>query len=89
MKTITTNTWTTGKSSMVVKGSKSTLEGMAFPEDDPSGILPTPLVGVPLDLEAGTGTLVSTIALMGLSQEGTGKMDMLRGQVWVMKITKR
>jgi hypothetical protein len=79
-------TWTTGTSSIVVNKSKSGLEGMAFPEDDPSGVLPTPLVGVPLDLEAGTGTLVATSGTMR-SRISLGRWDILRGQVWKMKIT--
>jgi hypothetical protein len=81
-----TTTWTTGTSSIVVKKSKGALEGMAFPEDDPSGVLPTPLEGEPLDFDAGTGTLVSTSASMNVKMTA-GKMDTLRGQVWVMKIT--
>jgi hypothetical protein len=85
MKEKATTTWTTGTSSLVVKGSKSEFEGMAFPEVDPSGVLPTPLVGEPLDLKAGTGTLVSTSATMN-AKTIAGKMDILRGQVWVMKI---
>ena len=80
-----TSTWTTGTSSILIEGSKSALEGMAFP-DDSSGLLPTPLVGVPLDLEAGTGTLVSTLGIMNMKMM-MGKIDILRGQVWVMNIT--
>jgi hypothetical protein len=88
-----TTTWTTGKSSTLVKGAKSWLEGMAFPEDDPSGLLPTPLVGEPLDLDAGTGTLVSTATSKNMKPKVAileaftrtkieGKLHSLRGQVW-------
>jgi len=50
---------TTSQSSILVKGSKSKLEKKALPNDS-TGVLPTPLVGQPIDLDAGTGTLVGT-----------------------------
>ena len=86
MKEKSTSTWTTGTSSILIEGSKSGLEGMAFPDNDPTGLLPTPLVGVPLNLEAGKGTLVSTSAAMNQKMM-VGKIDILKGQVWVMTIT--
>jgi hypothetical protein len=89
-------TWTTATSSTVFYKSRSGLEGVGFPADDPSetGLI-TPLVGKPLDvlddegeldLEGVTsGTLVSTS--VSLKQKMTaGKMSTLTGQVWVMKI---
>jgi hypothetical protein len=70
----------------VYKGTKSGLEGKAMP-DDSTGVLPTPLVGAPVDLDAGTGTLVFTAAAMSLGM-ALGMMDVLNGGKWVMKITK-
>ena len=84
-KTITT--WTTGQSSVLVKGSKSLFEGKTLPDDDPTGTLPKPMVGTPVDLTAGTGTLVSTECLMNNSMMQVGPTDFLKGQVWQMKIT--
>ena len=81
-----TATWTTGQSTCIVKGSKSGLEGKALPKDDSSGLLPNPLVGVPLDLAAGTGTLVSTDVSYKVAN-ALGLVDFLRGGIWVMKIT--
>jgi hypothetical protein len=84
-------TWTTGSASMVVEKSKSSFEGMTFPDDDPTGALPTPFVGAPLVLpegdEIGTGTLVSLAGAM-YTKMIIGKIDVLKGQVWTMKITR-
>ena len=81
--------YTTGKSYCVVKGSKSRLEGKAMPNDDTSKALTTPLVGQPLDLVAGTGTLVVTTGFMNAKNKMLGMIDNLTGQVWVMTITKK
>jgi hypothetical protein len=86
-ETKTMTTWTTGLSSVLVKGSKSQWEGKKFPDDDPTGTLPKPLVGAPVDLSAGTGTLVSTECIMNNNMMQVGRVDFLRGQVWTMKIT--
>ena len=80
--------YTTGKSYCVVKGSKSKLEGKAMPNDDTTKSLTTPLVGKPLDLEAGTGTLLVTTGFLNVKNKALGLLDSLTGQVWVMKITK-
>ena len=79
-------TWTTGSSRIQVAGSKSGLKGMALPDNDPTGLLPQPLVGESLNLEAGTGKLVATVGGMN-AKTPLGQIDFLRGQVWVMKIT--
>ena len=89
MVTKSTNNYTTGKSYTVVKGSKSRLEGKALPNDDSTNSLPTPLVGKPLDLEAGTGTLVSTGAIMNIKNKTLGMLDILNGGTMVLKITKQ
>jgi hypothetical protein len=68
----TLSTWTTGQSRTEVKKSKSGLEGKALPDDSPAGGLPNPLVGAPLDLNAGTGTLVSTAAIMNIKIDPKG-----------------
>ena len=81
--------YTTGKSYCVVKGSKSRLEGKAMPNDDTSKALTTPLAGQPLDLVAGTGTLVVTTGFLNTKNKMLGMIDNLTGQVWVMTITKK
>jgi len=83
----TTSYYTTGKSYCVVKGSKSRLEGKAMPNDDTTKTLPNPLVGKPLDVDAGTGTLVTTAGFINAKNKAFGLIDNLTGQVWVMKIT--
>jgi hypothetical protein len=86
LKQKSTTTWTTGKSSLLVKGSKSGLEGKAMPDDDPTGLLTKPLVGEPLNLDAGTGKLVSSSVAMNLKSP-VGLIDYLRGDIWVMFLT--
>ncbi len=83
-----TTTLTTGVSSILFKGTKkSKFEGKTLLDIASAGILPNPLVGVPLDLTAGTGTLVCADAYMNMSVMQTGPSDILRGSMWVMKIT--
>jgi len=88
MSTGTTYMMTTGKSYLILKGTKSRMEGKAMPNDDTSKNLPIPLVGQPLDLNAGTGALAGTGAVMNSKNKTIGLMDYLNGQLWVMKITK-
>jgi len=88
MSAPSTSYYTTGKSYCVVKGSKSKLEGKAMPNDDTTKSLTTPLVGQPLNLDAGTGTLVVTTGMMNVKNKMLGTIDNLTGQIWVMKITK-
>ena len=78
---------TTGLNYIIVKGSKSGLEGKALPDADTTGLLSKPMVGKPLNLDAGTGTLAGTTCVMNV-KSSQGKTDMLIGEVWVMKITK-
>jgi len=80
-------TLTTGQSSTLIKGSKSAFEGKVLPDDDTSGMLPKPLVGQPIDLKAGTGTLVVTECAMNVSVMMLGKTDYPRSFIWKMKIT--
>ena len=82
-----TSTLTTGQSSTLIKGSKSAFEGKVLPDDDTSGMLPKPLVGQPIDLKAGTGTLVATECSMNLGVMMLGKTDYPRSFIWKMKIT--
>jgi hypothetical protein len=89
MTTLTGGYWTTGKSYIIVKGTKkSKLEGKAQPDNDTSNNLPKPLVGAPVDLAAGTGTLVNVNGLLNTKNKQIGMLDYLNGGVWVMKITK-
>jgi len=82
-----TSTLTTGQNSTLIKGSKSAFEGKVLPDDDTSGMLPKPLVGQPIDLKAGTGTLVATECSMNLGVMMLGKTDYPRSFIWKMKIT--
>jgi len=86
-KEVWTSTLTTGKSSTLIKGSKSVFEGKMLPDDDTSGMIPKPLVGQPIDLVAGTGTLVVTECSMNISVMMLGKTDYPRSFIWKMKIT--
>jgi hypothetical protein len=83
-----TSWYTTGKSYCIVKGSKTRLDGKALPNDDTTKLLPTPLVGKPIDLKAGTGTLVITAGTVQVKTKTLGTIDNLTGQIWVMAITK-
>jgi hypothetical protein len=80
--------FTTGKSSITAKGTKSKLEGKTMPNDDTTKSLTTPLVGQPIDLEAGTGTLVATPGALYIKTKVLGVSDFLIGEIYVMKITK-
>jgi len=88
MNAPSTSWYTTGKSYCIVKGSKTKVEGKALPNDDTTKSLTTPLVGQPLNLDAGTGTLVVTTGVLQVKNKMLGLIDNLTGQVWVMKITK-
>ena len=89
MTTLTGGYWTTGQSYIIVKGTKkSKLEGKAQPDNDTSKSLPRPLVGKPVDLAAGTGTLVNVNGLLNVKNKTLGMLDYLNGGVWVMTITK-
>jgi hypothetical protein len=83
-----TSYFTTGQSHCLVKGTKSGLEGKAMPDDDTTKTLPTPLVGQPVNLDKGTGTLVSTNGTLGIKNKVAGTNDLIEGQIWVMNITK-
>ena len=73
-------TLTTGQSSTVIKGSKSALEGKTVTDTVTSGgVLPIPLVGVPVDLAAGTGTLVNVNGLLNVKNKTLGVLDYLNG----------
>jgi hypothetical protein len=45
-------------------------------------------VGQPIDLTAGTGTLVGTSGFMNNKNPQIGLLDSITGQILVMKITK-
>ena len=86
LTTIVAYTMTTGKSYIVLKGTKARLEGKALPNDDTSKNLPTPLVGKPIDLAAGTGTLVGGAATLGTKNKQLGLLDYLNSALWVLSI---
>ena len=88
MKLPTTYLFTTGKNYIVAKGTKSKLEGKALPNDDNGKNVPTPLVGKPLDLDAGTGTLVYTTGAVNVKNKVIGVLDTLGTGVYNLKITK-
>ena len=86
LTTIVAYTMTTGKSYIVLKGTKARLEGKALPNDDTSKNLPTPLVGKPIDLAAGTGALVGGAATLGTKNKQLGLLDYLNSALWVLSI---
>ena len=88
MASPTTYTATTGKCYSIARGSKTRVDGKALPDDDTTKTLPNPLVGKPLDLDGGTGTLVGTGATFGQKNKTFGAVDYLNGFYWVMKISK-
>jgi hypothetical protein len=87
MKLKMKNYTTTGTSSIVVSGSKTALDGMALPASDASGLLPNPLHGEPIDLDAGTGTVVSTSGTMK-AKSALGRVDRITASVSVLSIKK-
>jgi hypothetical protein len=89
MDTLIPYTFTTGTATIVVQGTKTRLEGKGFPKDDPSKYLPNPLTGSPLDLNAGTGTLVGVGAETGQKNKAFGLVDCLNATVFQMTITKK
>ena len=87
MTSPTSYTATTGKCYSIAKGSGTKCDGKALPDNDTSKTLPNPLVGQPVDLNAGTGTLAGTGATFGQKNKTFGAVDYLNGFFWVMKIT--
>jgi hypothetical protein len=78
---------TTGKSHGVVQGINGKLEGKALPNHDTTKLLSNPLVGQPIDLDAGTGAVVSSFGSVGTKNKVLGVLDILSAQIWVLKIT--
>jgi len=87
MTSPTAYTATTGKCYSIAKGSGTRVDGKALPDNDTSKTLPNPLVGQPVDLNAGTGTLAGTGATFGQKNKTFGAVDYINGFFWVMKIT--
>jgi hypothetical protein len=94
MKLKMKNYTTTGTSSIVVSGSKTALDGMALPASDTSGLLTGALrgpagslQGQPIDLDAGTGTLVSTSGTMK-GKSALGRVDRITASVSVLSIKR-
>ena len=88
---MTTSTFvylTTGQSSLIVKGTKTRLEGKALPADDTTKSMPNPMVGKPVNLNAGTGTLVGNMATLGIKSKAVGTTDYIASQIFVMQISK-
>jgi hypothetical protein len=88
MTTTTIVNLTTGQSSLIVKGTKTRLEGKELPAGDTTKSLSNPLVGKPVDLNAGTGALVGTMAALGIKNKVVGTTDYIGGQIFVMQISK-
>jgi hypothetical protein len=88
MTTPSIQSMTTGQSSLVVSGSGTRLDGKKLPADDTTKALSNPLVGTPVDLNAGTGVLVSTDGSIGNKNKTIGTTDFIGGQIWNMKISK-
>jgi hypothetical protein len=92
MKLKTKSYMTTGTASLVVSGSKTALDGLRMPDDDISGLLTGALrgpagslQGQPIDLDAGTGTLVGTQGFIK-GKTALGRSDSITVQVWVLNI---
>ena len=80
---------TTGTCSIKVQGVKGGINGKGQPADDTTKIIPIPYKGVPVDLDALTGTLVSTSAAMnGKNKMVNGTVDNTTAQYWIMKLSK-
>jgi hypothetical protein len=79
---------TTGICSIIAQGVKGGVNGKSIPKDDTTKSVSNPLMGVPVDLNAGTGTLVGVGASMNAKNTMVGTVDNLTGQVWVMTISK-
>ncbi len=86
MNLVTTSWYTTGKTTIVGQGSKTKLDGKTLPDGDTSNTLPKPLIGKPIDLKAGTGTLVVCSGYTKLKSKLTGITDALTGQNWILNI---
>jgi len=80
-------TMTTGTATLTIKGSKSKLEGKELPKDDGGKHVPTPMVGAPIDLNAGTGALVGTFAVFG-GKASVGVIDVMFAGSWTLQISK-
>jgi hypothetical protein len=89
MSTAIPYTFTTGTADIVVQGTKTRLDGREFPKNDPDKYLPNPLTGSPLNLQAGTGTLVGVGAETGEKNKFFGTVDCLNATVFQMTFTKR
>jgi hypothetical protein len=87
MKLVLPTYFTTGQSYIIFKGTKSRLEGKAMPNDDPTHSLPNPLVGKPVDLNAG-GALVATVGVLNVKNKLLGTTDSIIGEIWVLNISK-
>jgi hypothetical protein len=81
-------TLTTGTSYVVAQGVKGGLNGKAYPDSDNTKTLPKPLVGTPLDLNAGTGALAGTTGAMNIVGKNIGSIDFITASLWVMQISK-
>jgi len=80
---------TTGITSIIAQGIKGGVNGKSLPDGDTTKTLSKPLTGVPVDLDAGTGTLVGVGASMNAKNTMVnGTVDNITGQVWIMKISK-
>jgi len=80
---------TTGTCSLIAQGVKGGVNGKGLPANDTTKLLPNPFTGVPIDLNAGTGTVIAASGAMnGANKMVNGTVDNITGQVWVMKISK-
>jgi len=81
---------TTGTCSIIAQNVKGGLNGKSLPADAKSTkMLPDPFTGQAVDLDAGTGTLISVTGSMNVKNAMVnGMVDSLSAQVYVMKISK-
>jgi hypothetical protein len=94
MKLKQTSYMSTGQANLVVTKSKTKFDGLRWPQDDKSGVLKGDLIGPaggvqgqPIDLDAGTGTLVGHSAVMK-AKIALGRNDSISSIVYVMSIKR-
>jgi hypothetical protein len=88
MQTIIPYTMTTGTAYIIVQGTKTRLEGKAFPDSDKQHVLPSPFQGSAIDLNAGTGTIVGVGVSLGQKNKTFGLVDCVNAMAWTMQISK-
>ncbi len=78
---------TTGTCSIKIQNTKGQISGKGLPADDTTKKIPIPYKGAAINLQAGTGTLVSCSAAMnGKNKMVNGTVDNATAQYWIMSL---